>query len=141
MLLIVAAHYLTTINGTLLFWLAFILTRPLGAAGGDSLTKPTDQGGLGWGTSWGSVALLALLIALIIYQVAQLRRHPLKPLPYPVNRLSGEPQRPNGAVIACPPRSSGITGANEAGAANHPNRKSANRSDGSAEHPGSSTRR
>ena len=103
MLLIVAAHYLTTINGTLLFWLAFILTRPLGAAGGDSLTKPTGDGGLGWGTLWGSVALLVLLIAFIIYQIAQLRRHPLKPLPYPLNRLTSEPQRPNGAVIASTP--------------------------------------
>jgi len=83
----------------------------------------------------------ALLIALTIYQVAQLRRHPLKPLPYPVNRLSGEPQRPNGAVISCPSRSSGITGANEAAAANHPHGKAANRSHGSAEHPDSSTRR
>ena len=34
MVLIVAAHYLTNINGMVLFWLAFILTRPLGAAGG-----------------------------------------------------------------------------------------------------------
>jgi uncharacterized membrane-anchored protein len=37
MLAIVAAHYLTDINSTLLFCLAFILTRPLGLAGGDSL--------------------------------------------------------------------------------------------------------
>ena len=100
MLVIVAAHYLTNVNGMLLFWLAFILTRPLGAAGGDSLTKPTDEGGLGWGTLWGSVALLAALLALIVYQVARLRRHPLEPLPYPVNRLTGKPQRPNGAVVA-----------------------------------------
>jgi hypothetical protein len=45
MLVIVAAHYLTNINSMLLFWLAFILTRPLGASGGDALTKPADQGG------------------------------------------------------------------------------------------------
>jgi uncharacterized membrane-anchored protein len=120
MLLIVAAHYLTSINGTLLFWLAFILTRPLGAAGGDSLTKPANQGGLGWGTVWGSVALLALLIALIIYQTVQLRRHPLKPLPYPLNRLTGEPQRPNGGVLACAPRSSGLTGRGQPSATKPP---------------------
>jgi uncharacterized membrane-anchored protein len=102
MVLIVAAHFLTTINGTVLFWVAFILTRPLGAAGGDSLTKPTDEGGLGWGTLWGSAALLTVLIVLIVYQVAQLRRHPLEPLPYPVNRLTAEPQQPNGAVIDTP---------------------------------------
>jgi uncharacterized membrane-anchored protein len=120
MVAIVAAHYLTNINGTLLFWVAFVLTRPLGAAGGDSLTKPTDEGGLGWGTLWGSVALLALLIALIGYQVAQLRRHPLEPLPYPVNRLTGEPQRPNGAMVATKPRASGSSGARESDPADTP---------------------
>ncbi|WP_211241086.1 hypothetical protein [Pseudonocardia spinosispora] len=98
MLVIVAAHYLTSVNGTLLFWLAFILTRPLGAAGGDALTKPTDEGGLGWGTLWGSVALLTLLIGLTILQIVQLRRRPLEPLPLPINRLTGEPQHPNGAL-------------------------------------------
>jgi hypothetical protein len=100
MVLIVAALYLTNINGTLLFWLAFILTRPLGAAGGDSLTKPVDEGGLGWGTMWGSTALAGLLIALIVYQAVRIRHHPLEPLPYPRNRLTGEPQQPNGAVVA-----------------------------------------
>jgi uncharacterized membrane-anchored protein len=120
MVAIVAAHYLTNINGTLLFWVAFVLTRPLGAAGGDSLTKPTDEGGLGWGTLWGSVALLALLIALIGYQVAQLRRHPLEPLPYPVNRRTGEPQRPNGAVVPAAPRSSGSSVARESDPADAP---------------------
>jgi uncharacterized membrane-anchored protein len=120
MVAIVAAHYLTNINGTLLFWVAFVLTRPLGAAGGDSLTKPTDEGGLGWGTLWGSVALLALLIALIGYQVAQLRRHPLEPLPYPVNRRTGEPQRPNGAVVPAAPRSGGSSAARESDPADAP---------------------
>jgi uncharacterized membrane-anchored protein len=99
MLLIVAAHYLTNINTMVLFWLAFILTRPLGAAGGDSLTKPVDEGGLGWGTVGGSVALLALLIGLITYQTIQVRRHPLEPLPLPLSRRTGQPQRPNGQII------------------------------------------
>jgi uncharacterized membrane-anchored protein len=99
MLMILAAHYLTNINGMLLFWLAFILTRPLGAAGGDSLIKPADEGGLGWGTLWGSAALFALLIALVIYQTVQIRRKPLAPLPYPISRRTGEPQEPNGQVV------------------------------------------
>ncbi|MGH3829065.1 MAG: COG4705 family protein [Pseudonocardiaceae bacterium] len=102
MVVIVAAHYLTNINSMLLFWLAFILTRPLGAAGGDSLIKPVAEGGLGWGTLWGSVALLALLIVLIAYQTYRLHRHPLEPLPTPVNRRSGQPQRPAGAPFAAP---------------------------------------
>jgi uncharacterized membrane-anchored protein len=99
MVLIVVAHYLTNINGMVLFWLAFILTRPLGAAGGDSLTKPVDEGGLGWGTLGGSAALLALLIGLIIYQTVQVRRHPLELLTFPLSRLTGHPQRPNGQII------------------------------------------
>jgi uncharacterized membrane-anchored protein len=117
MVLIVAAHYLTSINGTLLFWVAFVLTRPLGAAGGDSLTKPVDEGGLGWGTLWGSVALFGLLVVLVAYQVIQVRRQPLEPLPYPVNRLTGEPQRPNGAVVGAPTGSGSRAGASESGRA------------------------
>ena len=105
MVAIIAAHYLTTINGMVLFWLAFILTRPLGAAGGDSLIKPVDEGGLGWGTLWGSVTLFALLLALVAYQSQRVRRHPLEPLPYPVSRRTGRPQQPNGAVTARTPRS------------------------------------
>lgn len=102
MVAIVAAHYLTNINKMLLFWLAFILTRPLGAAGGDSLIKPVAEGGLGWGTLWGSVALLALLIVLIAYQTYRIHRHPLEPLPAPVSRRTGQPQRPNGERVAAP---------------------------------------
>ena len=99
MAVLVAAHYLTNISGTILFWPAFILTRPLGAAGGDALTKPIPDGGLGWGTVWGSVALVALLSALVAYQTVQVRRHPLAPLPYPHHRRTGHAQRPNGAVV------------------------------------------
>ncbi|MFC5183231.1 COG4705 family protein [Actinomadura harenae] len=68
MAVLVAVHHLTGVNTTLLFWVAFVLTRPLGAAGGDALIKPVDEGGLGWGTLWGSAALSVLLIALIVHQ-------------------------------------------------------------------------
>ncbi|MEE1767113.1 hypothetical protein PUR34_02675 [Streptomyces sp. JV185] len=95
MVLIVAAYLFTAADRTVLFWLAFILTRPLGAAGGDSLTKPAAQGGLGWGTLWGSVALLGSLTVLVAYQIWQIRRHPLAPLPAPCDRRTGLPQRPN----------------------------------------------
>lgn len=99
MVLLVAAHFLTNINGTLLFWIAFVLTRPLGAAGGDYLVKPVDENGLGWGTLWGSLALLALLAGFVAYQTAQLRSNPLEPLPAPRNRRTGQPERPNGALV------------------------------------------
>lgn len=100
MVLLVAAHFFTNINGTLLFWVAFVLTRPLGAAGGDYLVKPVDENGLGWGTLWGSLALLALLAGFVGYQTLQLRRDPLEPLPAPLNRRTGQPERPNGALVS-----------------------------------------
>lgn len=64
---ILAAHYLTNVSGVLLFWAAFILTRPLGATVGDFLSKPIEKGGLAFGT-WGtSGALLAVLIVGIAF--------------------------------------------------------------------------
>jgi uncharacterized membrane-anchored protein len=100
--LLLAAHYLTPVSGTLLFWPAFVLTRPLGAAGGDWLTKPAGQGGLGQGTAGGTAILLVLLAALAAYQGRRVTRHPLPPLPAPVNRRTGSPQQPNAAPAAPP---------------------------------------
>ncbi|MDF3335862.1 hypothetical protein P3H80_00425 [Mycolicibacterium septicum] len=96
---LLAAHYLTRINGMLLFWIAFVLTRPLGATVGDFLSKPRDHGGLEWGTMWTSATLLATMIALIIYQSIQIRQHPLGPVPMPIYRRTGELQQPNGALV------------------------------------------
>jgi uncharacterized membrane-anchored protein len=99
MLALLAAHYFTRINGMVLFWIAFVLTRPLGATAGDFLSKPRDHGGLSWGTTWTSAALVAALLGLIAYQTIHLRRHPLDPVPAPVHRRTGEPQRPNGQLV------------------------------------------
>lgn len=49
------------------FWAAYILTRPLGASLGDYLTQPSDEGGLGWGTSGISFFFLLAIIALVVY--------------------------------------------------------------------------
>jgi uncharacterized membrane-anchored protein len=102
MLVLLAAHYFTRINGMVLFWIAFVLTRPLGATAGDSLSKPRALGGLAWGTEWTSAALLALLVVLIIYQSIEVGRHPLQPLPMPVHRRTGQPQQPNGKLVTVP---------------------------------------
>ncbi|MEU9385095.1 hypothetical protein AB0D38_30855 [Streptomyces sp. NPDC048279] len=49
----------------LLFWIAFVLTRPLGATAGDFLTKPVAKGGLNLGTAGSSAVLLVLLLGLM----------------------------------------------------------------------------
>ena len=99
MVLLLAAHYFTPINGMWLFWIAFVLTRPLGATAGDALSKPRELGGLDWGTTWTTAALLAVLVGLILYQSLQIRRRPLDPIPAPINRRTGAPEQPNGALV------------------------------------------
>lgn len=68
LLLIVAAHYLTPISGTLLFWIAYVLTRPFGANAGNTLSKTHEEGGLDLGTFGASGILATLLIGLVVYQ-------------------------------------------------------------------------
>ncbi|WNM35846.1 hypothetical protein RKE30_38590 [Streptomyces sp. Li-HN-5-11] len=53
------------VPNVLLFWIAFVLTRPLGATAGDFLTKPAAKGGLDLGTAGSSAVLLAVLFALM----------------------------------------------------------------------------
>jgi uncharacterized membrane-anchored protein len=69
MLVILAAHYLTPISGTVLFWAAYVLTRPLGAVAENAAEKPVAQGGLGVGTTITSSALLAVLAILVGWQM------------------------------------------------------------------------
>jgi uncharacterized membrane-anchored protein len=56
----------TSINGVLAFWLAYIMTRPLGASTGDFLSSK-DGGGLGLGTSGTSYIFLAAIVLLVAY--------------------------------------------------------------------------
>jgi uncharacterized membrane-anchored protein len=72
--IIVLAHFYTRINKVLLFWVAFILTRPFGATFGDLLTKPHDKGGIDLGTGYSSLVLLGILLVLI--QVYERRKNP-----------------------------------------------------------------
>ena len=62
---IAIAYFFTSASRTLLFWLAFILTRPLGATLGDILTKTHEQGGLDLGTIGSSIALGVFLVAFV----------------------------------------------------------------------------
>jgi len=77
LLLIIGAYYFTKISRVILFWIAFVLTRPFGATFGDLLTKPRDHGGLDYGTKGSSLILFVLLVALIIYETMRLRKHAL----------------------------------------------------------------
>jgi uncharacterized membrane-anchored protein len=64
--LIAVLHCRTNIDKVVLFWAAFVLTRPLGATVGDLFTKPPSKGGLGFGTYGASAVLLAILVGLIM---------------------------------------------------------------------------
>jgi len=68
------AYFFTKISRVLLFWLAFVLTRPLGATAGDLLTKPLEKGGLGFGTYGSSLVLLLILVGCIVYVLMQKRQ-------------------------------------------------------------------
>jgi uncharacterized membrane-anchored protein len=50
------------------FWIAYVLTRPLGASVADWLGKPTSSGGLGLGDGWVSLAFAAAIVVLVAYQ-------------------------------------------------------------------------
>lgn len=63
--IIVACYFWTSISRTVLFWAAFVLTRPLGAVVGDFLDKPIDAGGLALSRYWASIVLLAFMVVLI----------------------------------------------------------------------------
>ncbi len=66
LLLVVAAYFWTKTSRTLLFWTAFILTRPLGAVVGDFLDKPLNAGGLALSRYSASAVLLTTILACIV---------------------------------------------------------------------------
>jgi uncharacterized membrane-anchored protein len=64
---VTVAHYRFKLNAIAAFWIAYILTRPLGASFGDYLAQPTNSGGLGLGTTITSLIFLVLISGLVIY--------------------------------------------------------------------------
>lgn len=64
---VLALHYWTRINQVLLFWIAFVFTRPFGATFGDLLTKPISKGGLNLGTIPATIVTLVLLTGIVLY--------------------------------------------------------------------------
>lgn len=73
-LMVVLLHYQTRLNHILLFWIAFIFTRPFGATFGDLLTKPPGKGGLDLGTLNASIVSVAIMAVLIAVSHRNLKR-------------------------------------------------------------------
>ncbi|MFJ2344103.1 COG4705 family protein [Streptomyces antimycoticus] len=64
---VAVAHFSLGLDAVWSFWIAYILTRPLGASVGDYLSQPTGDGGLGLGTVVTSVLFLAVILGLVVY--------------------------------------------------------------------------
>jgi uncharacterized membrane-anchored protein len=79
LVLIAVAYFYTGLSRTLLFWAAFILTRPLGATLGDLLDKPLDSGGLAFSRFYASAILAAIIIACVALLPQRAGTHPGKP--------------------------------------------------------------
>ncbi len=71
---ITVAYYRFRMNAVLAFWIAYILTRPLGASLGDLLSQPTHFGGLGLGTFHISEIFLSMIVMLIAYLTFQQKK-------------------------------------------------------------------
>jgi uncharacterized membrane-anchored protein len=70
-LIVVLLHYYSKINHILLFWIAFVFTRPFGATFGDFLTKPLTKGGLELGTLQSSLVSIVIMVVLIYFSHKQ----------------------------------------------------------------------
>ena len=64
---VTVAHYVFRLNAVLAFWIAYILTRPLGASIGDYLSQPRSDGGLGLGTTVTSALFLTAILIVVIF--------------------------------------------------------------------------
>ncbi|MDQ2879151.1 MAG: hypothetical protein M3R41_08770 [Pseudomonadota bacterium] len=71
-----ALYYATNVSRVMLFWAAFILTRPLGATVGDFLDKPLDHGGLDFSRPIASAVLAVAILALIAILPQRAGDHP-----------------------------------------------------------------
>jgi uncharacterized membrane-anchored protein len=75
---IAAAYFWTNVSRVLLFWAAFILTRPLGATVGDLLDKPISQGGLALSRPLASAVIAAFILACILVLPQRAGTHPAR---------------------------------------------------------------
>jgi uncharacterized membrane-anchored protein len=73
---VAALYFWTSISRVTLFWVAFILTRPLGATVGDFIDKPVADGGLAWSRPLASAVLAGLIVVLVVVIPQRPGRHP-----------------------------------------------------------------
>ena len=64
--LVALLYFVVKLNAVLAFWIAYVLTRPLGASTGDLLSQPVKDGGLGLGTTGTSLLFLLVILALVV---------------------------------------------------------------------------
>ncbi|MBC9725270.1 hypothetical protein [Streptomyces sp. TRM68367] len=77
---VAVAHFALGLDAVWSFWIAYVLTRPLGASVGDYLSQPTNGGGLGLGTVVTSALFLAVILGLVVF-LAVTRRDVTEPEP------------------------------------------------------------
>ena len=73
-IIVVLLHYFTKINEIVLFWIAFVFTRPFGATFGDFLTKPLSKGGLELGTLPSTLILITIISGLIFFSHQKIKK-------------------------------------------------------------------
>ena len=76
LVLLAGGYFYTNVSRTLLFWSAFILTRPLGATVGDLLDKPLADGGLALSRFYASAILAAFILVCILFLPQRAGKHP-----------------------------------------------------------------
>jgi uncharacterized membrane-anchored protein len=76
---VILTYYLTSVSRVALFWIAFILTRPLGATVGDLLDKPVNEGGLALSRPLASLVIAVFIIGCILILPQRAGRHPGEP--------------------------------------------------------------
>src|ERR1700757_1416367 len=76
LVVVAALYYWTRVSRVTLFWVAFILTRPLGATMGDFLDKPVSQGGLDLSRPLASAVIAAVIVVMIILLPQRPGQHP-----------------------------------------------------------------
>ena len=99
MLVLVAAYYRPNISRVLLFWAAFILTRPLGATVGDYLDKAIAQGGLNVSRPLASIVLAVFIVACIAL-LPQRGMHCAASAARGRSPENGEPMKPRSTICA-----------------------------------------